>query len=203
MTKSKVIKHEALPDPFSDEYSRTVFGFWVYLLTDFMMFATIFAVYAVLHKNTFGGLGPRELFDLPMVLNQTWILLVATFFVGLGGASAHRNSRRAAITYFVFAFLLGVIFLWLQGCDMTRLIEQGATWKSNGFLSSYYTLIGTFDVHIIFGLLWTIVLIFPVMKRGLDIVSVRRLTCLRMFWQFLNIVWIFIFSVVYLIGVAE
>ena len=202
MTSSKAIKHEALPDPFSDEYSRTVFGFWVYLLTDFMMFATIFAAYAVLRNNTFGGPGPKELFDLPMMLNHTWILLLATYFVSLGGASAHRNNKKATITYFVLTFILGFAFIWLQGCDMARLVAQGATWKSNGFLSSYFTLVGTFDVHVLIGLLWTIVLILPVMKRGLDSVSVRRLTCLRMFWQFLNIIWIFIFSIVYLLGVA-
>lgn len=203
MTKSKAIKHEALPDPYTDEYSRTVFGFWVYLLTDFLMFATIFAVYAVLHLNTFGGPGPKQLFSLPMALNQTWILLVATFFVSFGGASAHRNSRGGTITYFVITFILGVVFLGFQICDFSRLIELGATWKNNGFLSSYFTLLGTFDVHMIFALLWTIVLILPVIKRGLDEVSIRRLTCLRMFWQFLNIIWVFIFSIVYLLGAVE
>lgn len=197
------MKHAAMPDIYNDEYSRTVFGFWVYLLTDFMMFATIFAVYAVLHKNPFGGPGPRELYDLPAVMNQTWVLLVAVFFVGLGGASAHRKHNGQTITYFAVTFILGIVFLWLLFGDFSRLVEQGHTWKNNGYLSSYFTLIGTFAVHIVFGLLWTIVLLLPVMRHGLDLVSIRRLTCLRMFWQFLNIIWIFIFSIVYLLGVIK
>jgi len=203
MTQSKAMKHEPLPDPYQDEYSRTTFGFWVYLLTDFMMFATIFAVYAVLHKSTFGGPGPKELFDLPSVMNQTWVLLVATFFVGFGGASVHRKHRAGTITYFLLTFILGITFLWLQFDDLSLLVKRGASWKSNAFLSAYFTLIGTFAVHIVFGLLWIIVLILPVIKRGIDMVSVRRLTCLRMFWQFLNIIWIFIFSIVYLLGVIQ
>lgn len=201
MTRLKTITCETLPDPYQDEYSKTVFGFWVYLLTDFMMFATIFAVYAVLHKSTFGGPGPKELFNLNSVMKQTWILLVGTFFIGLGGASAHRNSRFQTVLYFILTFISGLIFIWLMTCDLFHMIERGSTWQSNGFMSAYFTLVGTFAVHVIFGLLWIIVLLFPVICCGLNPVSVRRLTCLRMFWQFLNIVWIFIFSIVYFLGV--
>jgi len=197
------MKHESQTDPHHDEYSRTVFGFWVYLLTDFMMFATIFAVYAVLHQNTFGGPGPRELYSLPAALNQTLVLLLATFFVGLGGVTAHRKHKGLTITYFAVTFILGILFLWLVMGDLSRLIDRALSWKTNGYLSSYFTLIGTFIVHIVFALLWTIVLIVPVMIHGLDMVNVRRLTCLRMFWQFLNVIWVFIFSIVYLMGAVR
>jgi cytochrome o ubiquinol oxidase subunit 3 len=203
MTRGNVQTHQPWPDSYRDEYARTVFGFWIYLLTDFVMFATIFAVYAVLHKSTFGGPGPKELFNLFPVMIQTWILLLTTFFVSLGGAAAHRKQRASTIVYFLIAFIGGLLFLGLMSHDIALFLKRGASWKISGYMSAYFTLIGTFAVHMIFGLIWTIVLLIPVFCRGVDMVDIRRLTCLRMLWQFLNIVWIFIFSLVYLLGVIQ
>lgn len=200
MSHLKEIEQETLPDAYQDEYSKTVFGFWLYLLTDFMMFATIFAVYAVLRKNTLGGPGAQELFDLNSVMSQTWVFLLGTFFIGLGGASAHRRNRKQTILYFILTFLLGIVFLFLMSVDLSQMIQKGSTWRSNGFLSAYFTLVGTFAVHVIFALLWIVILLVPLMCHRVNPVNVRRLTCLRMFWQFLNIIWIFIFSIVYLLG---
>ncbi len=181
------------------EYTRTIFGFWLYLLTDFMTFAALFAVYAVLRKNTLGGPGPKELFDLGSSFVQTLILLFGAFFAGVGGAYAHRGKRVQTLFYFGLTFVLNALFLWLMTSDLHHLIGMGQTWEKSGFLSAYFTLIGTFGLHVILALLFTIVLLSPLFRREIDIVSLRRLVCLRMFWQFLNIIWIFIFSIVYLL----
>ncbi|MBI3236262.1 MAG: cytochrome c oxidase subunit 3 [Chlamydiales bacterium] len=188
------------PDTHHDTYSRTVFGFWVYLLTDFVLFGTLFATYAVLGRNTFGGPGAKELFDLGDVLQRTLVLLLASFTAGLAGASAHRRCLPRTLLFFSLTFLLGILFMVMQYAEFESLITSGNSWQRSAFLSAYFTLLGTYAIHIIFGLLWTLVLILPICFQGISPVDIRRLTCLRMFWQFLNIVWIFIFTFVYLIG---
>jgi len=193
--------HESYPDTHHDVYSKTVFGFWVYIVTDFMMFATLFATYDVLHSHTFGGPSARELFNLPYTLTQTFILLVSSFTIGLGGVFAHRNHKNWTIAFFIITFLLGIAFMGMELGELTCLINEGHSWHGSAFLSIFFSLVGLHGVHMIFALLWVIVFIVPVCLHGLTPVSIRRLTCLRMFWQFLNVVWIFIFSVVYLMGV--
>ncbi|MBF5058829.1 cytochrome c oxidase subunit 3 [Candidatus Neptunochlamydia vexilliferae] len=190
------------PDTHHDVYSKTTFGFWLYIVTDFMLFATLFAAYAVLRNNTFGGPTARELFDLDFTLIQTFVLLTATLTVGLGGAFAHRRNKWGAISFFTLTFLLGLIFLGMQESDFSRLIQSGNGWERNAFLSAYFSVVGIFWLHIIFALLWTILLLIPLFCQGVSPASIRRLTCLRMFWQFLNMVWVFIFAIVYLIGVS-
>ncbi|MFZ0565329.1 MAG: cytochrome c oxidase subunit 3 [Chlamydiales bacterium] len=189
------------PDTHHDVYSKTIFGFWVYLATDFMMFATLFATYDVLHTHTFGGPSARELFNLPYTLVQTLILFISSFTIGVGGILAHRNHKNSTIFLFLLTFLLGIAFMWMELGEFAHLIKGGNSWHRSAFLSIFFTLVGVHGVHMIFALLWVIVLIVPVCLNGLTSVSVKRLTCLKMFWQFLNIVWIFIFSVVYLMGV--
>jgi len=201
MTQSEITAHEKYPDTHHDVYSKTIFGFWVYILTDFMLFATLFAAYAVLHNNTFGGPHFRQLFDIEHALIQTLVLLVSSFTIGLAGASAHRRYKGMTITLFAITFALGIAYTWMQLGEFSSLIETGNSWTRNAFLSSYFTLVGTFVLHMVVALLWVIVLIVPVCREGLTPVSIKRITCLRMFWQFLNIVWVFIFSIVYLLGV--
>lgn len=192
--------HERYSDTHHDTYARTVFGFWIYILTDFVMFGTFFATYAVLSKNTFGGPSSNELFSLPFSLIQTLVLLTSSFIVGLAGASVHRKNKNATMAFFAVTFLLGIIFVGMQLHEFTRLISVDGSWRRSAFLSAYFTLVGTHGVHMLLALLWVIVLIVPVWREGITSVSIRRLTCLRMFWQFLNIVWVFIFSFVYLMG---
>jgi len=201
MTAPEKIVHEHEPDPHHGLYSRTVFGFWVYLITDFMVFATLFATYDVLHDNVFGGPSARDLFYLPYNLVQTLIMILSGFIIGLGGAVAHRKHRSGTIILFAIAFLLGIAFFWMELGEFARLMAQGHDWKQSAFLSVYFTLVGTHALHIVFALAWFIVLIIPVCAHGLTAANIRRLTCLRMFWQFLGVVWIFIFTVVYLLGV--
>ncbi len=192
--------HESLPDSHQDVYSKTLFGFWVYLLTDFVFFSALFATYIVLHSGTYGGPTSRELFHLPCTLAQTLLLLVSSFTIGLGGVAAHRGNKKWTILLFGISFLLGLIFMGMQFGEFFRLINAGNSWERSAFLSAFFTLVGTHMLHVVFALLWVIVLIIPVCLQGITEVSLRRLICLKMFWQFINVVWIFIFSIVYLLG---
>ena len=196
----KTAAHEHFPDTHHDPYSTTVFGFWVYLLTDFMMFATFFATYAVLRNGTAGGPSAHELFHLPFTLIQTLVLLFGTFASGLGKVAAHRRQKYWTIAFFGITFLCGAVFMGLEFTELTALVKSGNGWDRSAFLSAFFTLVGTHGLHVIFGLLWIIVLLLPVWRHGITPVSMRRLSCLSLFWQFLNLVWVFIFSFVYLLG---
>lgn len=195
------IKHEPFPDTHHDVYSKTTFGFWLYLISDFMLFATIFSAYLVLRDSTFGGPGARELFNIDFTTFQTLLLLCAAFTSGLGGVSAHRKLKGATISWFFVTFIFGLGFFGMQVNEFVRLTATGNDWAKNAFLSGYYTLVGTHALHMVFALLWVFVLLIPIFKEGITPLHIKRLTCLRMFWQFLNIIWIFIFSVVYVLGV--
>lgn len=200
MKNSSPIVHETHPDPHHDLYSKTVMGFWIYILTDFVLFAAFFACFAVLSKSTYGGPGAKELFTLPFGMAQTMILLSCAFTSGLGSVAAHRKDARSTVVFFTLTFLLGIAFAWLEFSDFSRLVHSGNGWQRSAFLSAYFTLVGTHAIHILFGLLWIIVLLIPVLREGITSDSIRRLTCLRMFWQFLNIVWVFIFTFIYFMG---
>lgn len=193
--------HEASPDTHHDIYSKTVFGFWLYLLTDFMLFATIFATYAVLSPNHFGGPTQKQLFNLDYTTIQTFVLLISTFTVGVGGVYAHRRNKGGTIAFFLISFFLGMIFFWMELHEFSHLIAAGSGWEKSGFASAFFTLLGMFILHLALALLWVIVLLIPVFRSGVSGPSIRRLTCLKMFWQFLNIVWVFIYTTVYLVGI--
>jgi cytochrome o ubiquinol oxidase subunit 3 len=177
---------------------RVMFGFWVYLMTDLLMFAVLFAVYAVLHGNTVGGPSGHELFSLPLALKETLLLLTSSFTCGLGMLAAQRGSKKQVLFWFGITFALGLTFLSLELKEFTELIHEGHTWRTNAFLSSFFALVGTHGLHITSGLLWMAITCGFVFKRGLNSHMVRKLAMLSLFWHFLDIVWIFIFTVVYL-----
>jgi cytochrome o ubiquinol oxidase subunit 3 len=183
--------------------SKAIFGFWVYLMTDCVLFASLFAVYAVLHNNTFGGESGSQLFSLPYVLTETMILLTSSFTSGLGSIAAHRGDVRRVMAWFSLTFLLGASFLAMELNEFHHLDASGNSWRRSGFLSSYFTLVGTHGLHITVGLLWMAVLLVTVARRGLKPGIVRKLTLLSTFWHFLDLIWIFIFTIVYLLGVVQ
>ncbi|MBS0652481.1 MAG: cytochrome o ubiquinol oxidase subunit III [Verrucomicrobia bacterium] len=200
MNKPITVEHERFPDSHHGVYSKTVLGFWIYLLTDFVLFGTLFASYAVLRHGTFGGPAAHELFDLRDALDRTLVLILCSLTAGLAGASAHRRHKLRTLCFFGATFLLGLLFMVMQFEEFQKLFASGNGWQRSGFLSAYFTLLGTFMIHVVFGLLWILVLLIPVCFNGINGVEIRRLTCLRMFWQFLSIIWIFIFTFVYLLG---
>jgi cytochrome o ubiquinol oxidase subunit 3 len=185
-----------------ETYSKTIFGFWSYLMTDCILFGTLFATFVVLHNNTYGGPSGKELFSLPFVLTETLILLTSSFTCTLSKLAAYRNDKSKVIAWFGVTFLLGVAFIAMELYEFSHLVQDGHGWQSSAFLSAFFTLVATHGLHISTGLLWMIILIVPVFRHGLTPVSLKRLTCLRMFWHFLDIVWIFIFTIVYLMEVA-
>lgn len=186
--------------PHSAEDAKTVFGFWVYLMTDCVLFASLFATFAVLRHNTFGGPSGAELFSLPFVLIETLLLLTSSFTCGLAVLAARRGNKNQVLALFGLTCLLGLAFLSMELSEFSHLAAEGNSWRRSGFLSAFFTLVGTHGLHIATGLLWMVVLLVQVSRRGLERATVRRLTLLSLFWHFLDIIWIFIFTIVYLVG---
>lgn len=186
-----------------DTTTKTAFGFWVYLMTDCILFASLFATYAVLHNNIFGGPAASELFGLPFVLTETVILLTSSFTAGLAILMARRGVRRQVAVWLGLTFVLGIAFLSMEITEFSRLVQEGHSWRESGFLSAFFTLVGTHGLHIATGLLWLFVLLEQMLRRGLTTHVVRRLTLFSMFWHFLDIIWIFIFTIVYLMGTLK
>ena len=182
--------------------TKTIFGFWVYLMTDCVLFAGIFATYAVLRTNTFGGPNGAELFNLPLVLVETLALLTSSYTMGLAVLAARRARRDQVIMWLVITFALGALFLGIELSEFTKLYHDGDSWRRSGFLSAFFTLVGTHGLHITSGLIWMAVVTTKIMRGGLTSVSVKRLTLLSLFWHFLDVIWILIFTIVYLMGVA-
>lgn len=184
----------------TQQEDKALFGFWVYLMTDCILFATLFATFAVLRTNTFGGPPGRELFNLGYVLAETLILLISSTSAGLGLLSAFKRDKKATLIFFSLTFILGASFLALEITEFKRLILEGNSFTRSGFLSSFFTLVGTHGLHIAGGLIWMVVLISKILQKGFSNSRIKRLTMLTMFWHFLDVVWIFIFTIVYLLG---
>jgi cytochrome o ubiquinol oxidase subunit 3 len=189
-----IAKHETQQD------SNALFGFWVYLMTDCVLFASLFATYAVLHGNTNGGPTGQMLFSLPNVLLETIILLTSSFTVGLAMLAAHRNKVTQTLVWFGVTFVLGLAFLGLELHEFSSFVYAGNSWTSNAFMSSFFTLVGTHGLHITVGLLWMGVMMTKLVTTGLTRANLRRLSMLSLFWHFLDVIWIFIFTIVYLFG---
>jgi len=179
---------------------RKSIGFWIYLMTDCVLFATLFAVFAVLRPGTAGGPSGADIFDLPFVLVETMVLLVTSFTVGLGLLAARYGYKRQAIAWLVVTFLLGITFLVMEISEFRHLIAEGDGWQRSAFLSSYFTLVATHVLHIAVGLLWMLVVIIRLIRFNFKHTDLGRLSLLSLFWHFLDVIWIFIFSIVYLMG---
>jgi cytochrome o ubiquinol oxidase subunit 3 len=179
---------------------KKTLGFWIYLMTDLVLFASLFATFAVLRNNTAGGPGGSELFDMPFVLLETMILLTSSFTVGLAILGSNRGYKKQTIFWLVVTFALGAAFLSLELSEFTHLASEGNSWARSGFLSSFFTLVGTHGLHIAIGLIWLAVMVVRLVQRGFKETDLTRLALFGLFWHFLDVVWIFIFSIVYLIG---
>lgn len=184
-----------------EDDSKSMLGFWVYLMTDCLLFGSLFATYAVLRNNVYDGPSGAAIFDLPFVLVETIILLTSSFTMGLALLAARSAKRWLAFTWLAATFVLGVAFLGLELGEFTKLASEGHGWQTSGFLTAFFTLVGTHGLHIFVGLIWALVLIAQLLKRGLRPATVKRLGIFSLYWHFLDVVWIFIFTVVYLFGV--
>lgn len=181
---------------------KTLFGFWVYIMTDCLLFASLFAAYAALRNNTAFGPNSEELFSLSYVLVETLLLLTSSFTSGVGLFYAHKKNKQLTLFWLIATAILGAIFVQMELIEFIKLYSEGNGPQTSAFLSSYFTLVGTHGLHISVGLLWLGVMIFSIIKRGFVESTTRRLMMFGLFWHFLDIVWIFIFSIVYLFGVG-
>lgn len=180
----------------------TLFGFWVYLMTDFILFASLFAVFAVLKNGTAGGPSGHDLFSGPYVLTETILLLVSSLVCGLTLLSLRKERIRVTLLGIATTVLLGCAFLYMEVREFGILLREGAGPAVSGFLSGYFVLVGTHGFHIFVGLVWGISLCIALIMRGLERSTVRKLILWAIFWHFLDVVWIFIFTTVYLTALS-
>ncbi|NRR33540.1 cytochrome o ubiquinol oxidase subunit III [Oxalobacteraceae bacterium] len=179
----------------------TLLGFWLYLMSDCLIFACLFAAYAVLGRNYAGGPSGSELFDLPLVALNTSLLLLSSITYGFAMLCMQKKALRATMTWLAITGLLGAGFIYLELYEFVHLIHEGAGPQRSGFLTAFFALVGTHGLHVTFGIVWLITLLFQLNKHGLTPENNRRLMCLSMFWHFLDVVWIGVFTFVYLMGV--
>jgi cytochrome o ubiquinol oxidase subunit III len=184
-----------------DTVEMQTFGFWLYLMSDLIIFATLFATFAVLGHNYAGGPTGKELFELPYVLVETFLLLFSSVTYGLVMLAVYNGMKKHVLIGLAVTFLLGLGFVFMEINEFHSLIAEGHGPNVSAFLSSYFTLVGTHGAHVTFGLIWMAVMMGQVVVKGLTTPVQSRLMRLSMFWHFLDIVWIGIFSIVYLMGV--
>jgi cytochrome o ubiquinol oxidase subunit III len=177
------------------------YGFWIFILSDMIMFSALFAAYAVLSGNTAGGPTGAELFNMRSVFIETVCLLLSSYTCGLGVLSAERGQPTLFLVFAILTFALGAAFLFIEVNEFAGMVAKGAgPWRS-GFLSSFFTLVGTHGIHVASGLVALMYLVAQVLVKGLRAAVLRRLLCWSLFWHALDIVWVGVFTLVYLMGV--
>jgi cytochrome o ubiquinol oxidase subunit III len=176
------------------------YGFWIFILSDIVMFSALFAAFAVLRGNTAGGPTGAELFNLRNVFIETMCLLFSSYTCGLGALSAERRQLGRFLIFAAFTFVLGAAFLYIEATEFARMVEKGAGPSRSGFLSAFFTLVGMHGVHVTSGLIALVYLLAQVIANGLRAAVLRRLLCWSLFWHALDIVWVGVFTLVYLMG---
>lgn len=179
----------------------TLLGFWLYLMSDCLIFACLFATYAVLGRNYAGGPTGADLFDLPLVAMNTAFLLLSSITYGFAMLEAQRKRLNATMIWLAVTGLLGAAFLALELYEFSHLLHEGAGPQRSGFLTAFFALVATHGLHVTFGIVWLVTLMFQLKRHGLIPENGRRLMCLSMFWHFLDVIWIGVFTFVYLMGV--
>ena len=179
----------------------TLLGFWLYLMSDCLLFAVLFAVYAVLGRSYAAGPSGADLFELPMVAANTALLLFSSITYGFAMIAMQKGHKNGVLAWLAVTGLFGLGFLTLELTEFAHLVHEGAGPQRSAFLSSFFTLVGTHGLHVTFGTVWLVTLMAQVRKLGLIHENKRRLVCLSMFWHFLDVVWIGVFTFVYLMGV--
>jgi cytochrome o ubiquinol oxidase subunit III len=176
------------------------YGFWIFILSDFVLFSGLFAAYAVLSGNTAGGPSGAELFNLRNVFVETMCLLFSSYTCGLGALSAERRQPLRFLVFAALTFVLGAAFLFIEATEFAAMVDKGAGPGRSAFLSGFFTLVGTHGVHVTTGLFWLVYLAAQVIVKGLRPAVLRRLLCWSLFWHALDIVWVGVFTLVYLMG---
>ena len=186
-----------------DASSTRVFGFWIYIMSDCILFATLFATFAVLSHNYAGGPTGKEIFELHGVLIETFCLLFSSITYGFAMVAMNNGQRQLVMLWLAITFVLGASFVGLELNEFSHLVAEGHSWQQSAFLSSFFTLVSTHGLHVSCGLIWMAFMMLHVYRYGLTELNKTRLMCLSLFWHFLDIVWIFVFTFVYLLGVMN
>lgn len=185
------------------EGGSTMLGFWIYLMSDCLIFAILFATYGVLGANYAAGPSPRDLFDLKLIALNTAMLLFSSITYGFAMLEMAKGKVASTQLWLAVTGLFGAAFLCIELYEFAHLIHVGATPQRSAFLSSFFTLVGTHGLHVTFGIIWLITLMVQVAKKGLIPANRRRLMCLSLFWHFLDVIWIGVFTFVYLMGMLR
>ena len=191
----EVDEHEHAPG------GSTMLGFWIYLMSDCLIFAVLFATYGVLAGAYAAGPRPEEIFELPLLAVNTAMLLFSSITYGFAMIAMQNRKQQAVLIWLAVTAVFGVLFVGIEIYEFATLIHEGATPQRSAFLSSFFTLVATHGLHVSFGILWMFVLMVQIAKRGLIDANRRRVMCLSMFWHFLDVIWIGVFTFVYLIRV--
>lgn len=192
-----------LRDEHAHEGASTLLGFWIYLMSDCLIFAALFAIYGVLGGNYAAGPAPRDLFDLPLVALNTAMLLLSSITYGFAMLAMEKGRVGTTQGWLAVTGLFGLAFLGIELYEFAHLIHEGATPQRSAFLSAFFTLVGTHGLHVTFGTIWLATLMAQVARHGLIPANRRRLTCLSLFWHFLDVIWIGVFTFVYLMGMLR
>lgn len=179
----------------------TMLGFWIYLMSDCLIFAVLFATYGVLAGAYAAGPRPEEIFELPLLAVNTAMLLFSSITYGFSMIAMQNRNKRAVLGWLAVTAAFGLCFVGVEIYEFAALFHEGATPQRSAFLSAFFTLVATHGLHVSFGILWMVVLMVQVHRRGLIAGNRRRLMCLSMFWHFLDVIWIGVFTFVYLIRV--
>ncbi len=179
----------------------TMLGFWIYLMSDCLIFAVLFATYGVLASAYAAGPRPDEIFELPLLAANTAMLLFSSITYGFAMIAMQNRNKQAVLLWLAVTAVFGVLFVGIELYEFASLIHEGATPQRSAFLSAFFTLVGTHGLHVTIGILWMVVLMVQIRARGLGGDNRRRLMCLSMFWHFLDVIWIGVFTFVYLIRV--
>jgi cytochrome o ubiquinol oxidase subunit 3 len=185
------------------EGHSTMLGFWIYLMSDCLIFAMLFAAYGVLGGNYAAGPAPKDLFELPVVALNTSMLLLSSITYGFAILAMQEGRVGRTQVWLAITALFGLSFVGIELHEFAGMIAEGATPQRSAFLSSFFTLVGTHGLHVSAGLLWIVTLMVQVGRYGLTQANRRRLMCLSMFWHFLDVIWIGVFTFVYLLGVLR
>ncbi|KPV42622.1 cytochrome c oxidase subunit 3 [Alicyclobacillus ferrooxydans] len=190
-----------LPLEYStEEGGLKIFGFWVFLVTDMLLFACVFSTYAVLFRHTNYGPTPVGIFDVKGFTAETLILLTSSFTSGLGTLFMRRGQKGALIGWVLVTIVLGLSFIGLELSEFIADVQNGATMQRSAFLSAFFTLVGMHGCHVTFGIFWMTSVLIQVAVRGINTVTAPKVFIVGLYWHFLDVVWVFIFTVVYLIG---
>ncbi|MBM7646678.1 cytochrome aa3-600 menaquinol oxidase subunit 3 [Scopulibacillus daqui] len=186
----------------TEEGSLRIFGFWLFLAADMVLFACLFATYLMYIHHTAGGPSSKELFEVKDFMIETVDLLVSSFTCGLATLEMRRGNKKATIAWLIVTLILGLVFIGFEVKEFTGMVQEGATLQTSAFLTSFFILVGTHGCHVSIGILWMLCIIAQLATRGINAQTARKVFIIGLYWHFLDVIWIFLFTAVYLTGLV-